>query len=78
MKNLRTSQKLTIQILNDLPIESFFQGYIILKSESGKFAKMTLSDALNYDWTLRSLKTEEIIQKFDTVYEIIESGWIVD
>lgn len=69
----------TKYVLNHLPISSFLRdGHCILKSLDRKFGKISIEDAIAYNYKIKNIDTDEILESFDTLDELIDAGWVVD
>lgn len=69
----------TRYVLDHLPISSFLRdGHCILKSLDRKFGKISIEDAIAYNYKIKNIDTDEILESFDTLDELIDAGWVVD
>lgn len=69
----------TKQILNDLPISAFLrEGHCILKSPNHQYGKISIHDAISYEYKIRDIDSGELLYTFDTLEDLIEAGWVVD
>ncbi|MGJ4733691.1 hypothetical protein [Leptospira levettii] len=74
-----TLQDQTRYVLEHLPISSFLRdGYCILKSRNHEFGRISLDDAISYQYKIKNMDVEELIYSFDTLNELIDAGWVVD
>lgn len=71
-------RQITEGVLLNLPIGSFFQGYCVLKSLDGRFAKITVEDASSDLYILRDMDSGEPIMEFPSIQKLIQAGWVVD
>jgi hypothetical protein len=70
---------LTKNVLIDLPIASFLNdGHCILKSIYRKFGKISLDDAISYQYRIKDIDTGELQVSFETLDDLIDAGWVVD
>jgi hypothetical protein len=51
--------------------------YVYMKHTEGSFGKIKLADWLNNVYQFTDNKTEKVVV-FDTVEDLINSGWVVD
>lgn len=74
-----TLQDQTRYVLEHLPPSSFLRdGYCILKSINHEYGRISLDDAISYQYKIKHMDVEELIYSFDTLNELIEAGWVVD
>ncbi|MCZ8344401.1 MAG: hypothetical protein O9301_15310 [Leptospira sp.] len=71
-------QELTRNVLENLPIPSFAKGYTIVKSLGHGHGKIDVNDALNYQYVIRKIETNEIIFRFQSIEDLLHSGWAID
>ncbi|WP_135354997.1 hypothetical protein [Leptospira ryugenii] len=72
-------QDQTRYVLNQLPISSFLKdGHCILKSIHHEYGRISLDDAISYNYRIKDMDAEKVIYSFATLDELIEAGWVVD
>ncbi|MCW7506127.1 hypothetical protein [Leptospira paudalimensis] len=71
-------QELTRNVLENLPIPSFAKGYTIVKSLENGHGKIDIIDALNYQYVIRRIETNEIMFRYHSIEDLLYSGWVID
>ncbi len=73
------SKELTYNTLRDMPINSgILLGYYSLKSDSGKFGKITVDDLLANKWNVREKNSDQIQNTYSTIRKLVDAGWVLD
>lgn len=74
-----SSKELTYNTLRDMPINSgILLGYYSLKSDSGKFGQITVTDLLANRWNVREKNSDQIQNTYSTLRKLVDAGWVLD
>lgn len=70
--------RITKNVFRELPIESFFQGYCILKNLDYRYGKIMLNDAINNNYKIVDIDDDSILEEYSNLDEMIKAGWVID
>lgn len=74
-----SSKELTYNTLREMPINSgILLGYYSLKSDGGRFGKITVTDLLANRWNVREKISDQIQESYPTLRKLVDSGWVLD
>lgn len=76
----KSAQELTLRILDDMPVSSFFRGYCVLKYSGNEYShgRILLTDAMNYNAIVRDMDSDKVLVTYDSFKDMVEDGWVVD
>ena len=79
----KEQNNLTMDVLDriDIVAFSFQMGGVnkgcMMNHLDGKTGYITLNDAISYNWRIFDYHTDELLESFDSIEEIIAGGWKV-
>ena len=80
----KETKELTRQILDDVDIVAFGTSMngknkgCNMKHVDRKSGYISLNNALDYNWIIQDLETEETLGEYSSIDELLNNGWVVD
>jgi hypothetical protein len=78
MNRTFSQEENTQYILSELPYPDFSEGFCWLRNRDGKIGRITLEDACENLWIIRSERSQKVIGIYPQLEHLIDSGWICD
>jgi hypothetical protein len=69
---------LTYRVIDQVEISSFYRNFTILKNIEKGFGKLDMIDAINYKYEIKDMESNQIIETYSTLDDLIRDGWVID